>query len=92
MLYFVGILWAFDEFSALIDCWNWTVQTCKNIVLAGIGSLTLIDDSPLTLEASAANFLIQFDELEGQAITLAEACAASLRDYNPMVHVKAEAG
>lgn len=67
-------------------------ETCKNIVLAGIGSLTLIDDSPLTLEASAANFLIQFDELEGQAITLAEACAASLRDYNPMVQVKAEAG
>jgi ubiquitin-like 1-activating enzyme E1 A len=67
-------------------------ETCKNIVLAGVGSLTLVDDSKLTLEASASNFLIQFDELEGQGITLAEACAASLRDYNPMVQVKAEAG
>ena len=68
------------------------MQTCKNIVLAGIGSLTLIDDSPMTLEASAANFLIHFDEFEGQGITIAEACAASLRDYNPMVRVSAEPG
>jgi len=67
-------------------------ETCKNIVLAGIGSLTLIDDSPMTLEASAANFLIHFDEFEGQGITIAEACAASLRDYNPMVRVSAEPG
>lgn len=88
----MSIVWILDQFRALADCWNWTVQTCKNIVLAGIGSLTLVDDSPLTLEASAANFLVQFDELEGQGMTLAEACAASLRDYNPMVQVKAEAG
>ncbi|KAG0565130.1 hypothetical protein M758_8G162400 [Ceratodon purpureus] len=67
-------------------------ETCKNIVLAGIGSLTLVDDSPVTDEASAANFLVQFDDSEGQGITLAEVCAASLRDYNPMVQVKAEAG
>lgn len=68
------------------------MQACKNIVLAGIGSLTLIDDSPMTLEASVANFLVPFDELEGQGNSIAEVCAASLRDYNPMVRVSAEPG
>jgi len=68
------------------------VQTCKNIVLASIGSLTLVDDSPMTLKASIANFMIQFDEMEGQGSTVVDACATLLHEYNPMVHVKSEAG
>jgi len=68
------------------------LQTCKNIVLAGIGSLVLIDDSPMTFEASAANFLVPFDELEGQGNSIATVCASSLRDFNPMVQVSVEEG
>ncbi len=68
------------------------LQTCKNIVLAGIGSLVLMDDSPMTFEASAANFLVPFDELEGQGNSIATVCASSLRDFNPMVQVSVEEG
>jgi tRNA A37 threonylcarbamoyladenosine dehydratase len=67
-------------------------ETCKNIVLAGIGSLVLMDDSPMTFEASAANFLVPFDELEGQGNSIATVCASSLRDFNPMVQVSVEEG
>ncbi|KAJ0544303.1 putative THIF-type NAD/FAD binding, ubiquitin-activating enzyme [Helianthus annuus] len=41
------------------------IEFCKNIVLAGVGSLTLNDDNPVTEEALAANFLIPFDENMG---------------------------
>lgn len=74
---------------------NWSglwMQFCKNIVLAGVGSLTLNDDNPVTEEALAANFLIPLDENMGGGGSLAELCCDSLKDFNPMVHVSVEKG
>lgn len=67
-------------------------EFCKNIVLAGVGSLTLIDDRPVTEEAIAVNFLIPPDENAFLGKSLAEVCRDSLKDFNPMVPVSVEKG
>ncbi|KAK7854582.1 sumo-activating enzyme subunit 1a [Quercus suber] len=66
---------------------------CKNIVLAGVGSLTLVDDRVATDEALfSSNFLIPPDENVYRGKTLAELCCDSLKDFNPMVRVSVEKG
>lgn len=67
-------------------------EVCKNIVLAGVGSVTLVDDSPVTEEAMNANFLIPPDEKLYAGRSIAEVCCDSLKDFNPMVHVSAGKG
>ncbi|XP_058226418.1 SUMO-activating enzyme subunit 1B-1-like [Rhododendron vialii] len=67
-------------------------EFCKNIVLAGVGSLTLIDDRPVTEESLSANFLIAPDENVFLGKSLAELCCDSLKDFNPMVRVSVEKG
>ncbi|PON77260.1 Ubiquitin-activating enzyme E [Parasponia andersonii] len=67
-------------------------EFCKNIVLAGVGSLTLVDDRVATEESLAANFLIPPDENVYGGKTLAELCCDSLKDFNPMVRVLVEKG
>ncbi|XP_031374541.1 SUMO-activating enzyme subunit 1A isoform X3 [Punica granatum] len=67
-------------------------EFCKNIVLAGVGSLTLVDDRGVTEEALSANFLIPPDETLYEGKSLAELCSDSLKDFNPMVRVSAERG
>ncbi|XP_024017855.1 SUMO-activating enzyme subunit 1B-1 [Morus notabilis] len=67
-------------------------EFCKNIVLAGVGSLTLVDDREVTEEALSANFLIPSDENVYAGKTLAELCCDSLKDFNPMVRVSVEKG
>ncbi|XP_057972536.1 SUMO-activating enzyme subunit 1A-like [Malania oleifera] len=67
-------------------------EFCKNIVLAGVGSLTLMDDRPVTEEALSANFLIPPDENVYSGKSLAELCCDSLKDFNPMVRVSVEKG
>ncbi|KAE9467587.1 hypothetical protein C3L33_00513, partial [Rhododendron williamsianum] len=67
-------------------------EFCKNIVLAGVGSLTLIDDRPVTEESLSANFLIAPDENVFSGKSLAELCCNSLKDFNPMVRVSVEKG
>ncbi|KNA22993.1 hypothetical protein SOVF_028830 [Spinacia oleracea] len=67
-------------------------EVCKNIVLAGVGSVTLVDDSPVTEESLNANFLIPSDETLYEGRSIAEVCCDSLKDFNPMVHVSAEKG
>lgn len=69
-----------------------TVEFCKNIVLAGVGSLTLVDDRLATEDLLQANFLVPQDEGAYERKTLAELCTDSLRDFNPMVHVANEKG
>ncbi|XP_072981603.1 SUMO-activating enzyme subunit 1A-like [Typha angustifolia] len=69
-----------------------TVEFCKNIVLAGVGSLTLMDDNLVRQEDLNANFLIPPDESIYSGKTIAELCCNSLRDFNPMVRVSAEKG
>ncbi|XP_062029351.1 SUMO-activating enzyme subunit 1A-like [Rosa rugosa] len=69
-----------------------TAEFCKNIVLAGVGSLTLVDDRVATEEALSANFLIPSDESVCGGKTLTELCRDSLKDFNPMVRVSVEKG
>ncbi|RHN43295.1 putative NAD(P)-binding domain-containing protein [Medicago truncatula] len=67
-------------------------EFCKNIVLAGVGSLTLIDDRPITEELLSSNFLIPPDENIYNGKTIAQLCCDSLKDFNPMVRVFVEKG
>ncbi|VVA21711.1 PREDICTED: SUMO-activating enzyme [Prunus dulcis] len=67
-------------------------EFCKNIVLAGVGSLTLVDNRAVTEEALSANFLIPSDENVCAGKTLTELCRDSLKDFNPMVRVSVEKG
>ncbi|KMZ73625.1 Sumo activating enzyme 1b [Zostera marina] len=69
-----------------------TAEFCKNIVLAGIGSLTLMDQQLVTEEALQANFLIPLDGTDYGEKSLAELCCNSLRDFNPMVQVSFVSG
>ncbi|TXG62760.1 hypothetical protein EZV62_009754 [Acer yangbiense] len=82
----------YNYFSFLIQI-IWTVaEFCKNIVLAGVGSLTLVDDRVVTEEALFANFLVQPDESMFGGKTIAEVCCDSLKEFNPMVRVSVEKG
>ncbi|XP_050225588.1 SUMO-activating enzyme subunit 1B-1-like [Mercurialis annua] len=67
-------------------------EFCKNIVLAGVGSLTLVDDRAVTEESLSANFLIPPDEESYAGKTIAELCCSSLKEFNPMVRVLVEKG
>ncbi|KAK4395591.1 SUMO-activating enzyme subunitB-1 [Sesamum angolense] len=68
------------------------VEFCKNIVLAGVGSVTLNDDRLVTEELLSANFLVPPDENVYSGKSLAELCCDSLTDFNPMVRVSVEKG
>ncbi|XP_031477183.1 SUMO-activating enzyme subunit 1A-like isoform X2 [Nymphaea colorata] len=68
------------------------VEFCKNVVLAGIGSLTLMDDRLVSEKDLLVNFLIPPDEDKYKEKTIAEVCSDSLRDFNPMVSVSFEKG
>lgn len=61
-------------------------------MLAGVGSLTLMDDRLVTEEVLGANFLISLDEYANSNKTVAELCSQSLRDFNPMVGVSVLSG
>lgn len=61
-------------------------------MLAGVGSLTLVDDRLVTEEAFSANFLIPPNEIVYSGKTIAEVCCNSLKEFNPMVRVLVEKG
>lgn len=61
-------------------------------MLAGVGSVTLLDDRLVTTEAFNANFLILPDENAYTGKTVTEICCDSLKEFNPMVHVSVEKG
>ncbi|XP_010529098.1 PREDICTED: SUMO-activating enzyme subunit 1B-1-like [Tarenaya hassleriana] len=67
-------------------------EFCKNIVLAGVGSVTLVDDRLVTEGVLNANFLIPPDENTCNGRTVAEICCDSLKEFNPMVRVSVEKG
>ncbi|EEE52135.1 hypothetical protein OsJ_33963 [Oryza sativa Japonica Group] len=69
-----------------------TTEFCKNIVLAGVGSLSLMDDHLVTEDDLNANFLIPHDESIYGGRSRAEVCCESLKDFNPMVRVAVEKG
>lgn len=68
------------------------VEFCKNMVLAGVGSLTLMDDRSVTEDVLQSNFLIPPDEAYYSGRSLDELCCESLKDFNPMVRVSVEKG
>ncbi|KAH7366081.1 hypothetical protein KP509_18G062500 [Ceratopteris richardii] len=70
---------------------NVLTELCKNIVLAGIGSLTLMEDAPSVSTVMNTSFLIPVEQIESDKSFLTE-CAESLKDFNPMVHVTVEKG
>mmetsp|Transcript_18272 Transcript_18272/g.47687 ORF Transcript_18272/g.47687 Transcript_18272/m.47687 type:complete len:316 (+) Transcript_18272:88-1035(+) len=59
-------------------------EVAKNVVLAGIGSVTLMDDTPVAAR-KPGNFLVPADT--DPASSVAEASAATLRDMNPLVAI-----
>ncbi|RDW78801.1 E1 ubiquitin-activating protein AOS1 [Aspergillus mulundensis] len=63
-------------------------EVAKNLVLAGIGSLTIIDDAIVTEDDLGAQFLLNQDCI-GQ--NRAQAAAPAVRDYNKRVKVYADA-
>eukprot|EP00245_Coleochaete_scutata_P007254 TRINITY_DN22402_c0_g1_i1.p1 TRINITY_DN22402_c0_g1~~TRINITY_DN22402_c0_g1_i1.p1 ORF type:complete len:334 (+),score=46.88 TRINITY_DN22402_c0_g1_i1:25-1026(+) len=70
-----------------------TVEACKNIVLAGVGSLTLMDDRVVKPENAASSFLLTPESwTQDPPETLAQACCTALRDFNPMVEVSSVSG
>ncbi|KAJ8554024.1 hypothetical protein K7X08_024702 [Anisodus acutangulus] len=69
-----------------------SIEFCKNIVLAGVGSLTLNDDRLVTGDLLFANFLIPPDENDFGGKSVAKLCCDSLKDFNPMVSVSVEKG
>ncbi|KAL4957786.1 hypothetical protein BDW69DRAFT_155724 [Aspergillus filifer] len=63
-------------------------EIAKNLVLAGIGSLTIIDDAVATEEDVGAQFFLTIDCV-GQ--NRAQAAVESIRSMNPRVNVYADA-
>lgn len=62
-------------------------EVCKNIVLAGIGGLTLWDEA-VVADVYAGNFLVpHVAEGIGSSKLVAEVMAESLREMNPMVPI-----
>ncbi|KAI4387992.1 hypothetical protein MLD38_000371 [Melastoma candidum] len=69
-----------------------TGTLAENVVLAGVGCVTLVDDRSPTEDALSANFLVPPSlELHGNK-TLAQLCGDSLKDFNPMVRVSFQNG
>ncbi|GAQ84097.1 SMT3/SUMO-activating complex, AOS1/RAD31 component [Klebsormidium nitens] len=66
-------------------------EALKNIVLAGVGSVTLVDDTPVSAESIAATFILTPDLIDS-GVSMGAACAAALQDFNPMVAVRSEEG
>lgn len=70
-----------------------TIEACKNVVLAGIGSVTLLDDRLISEEHIASIFLIPAEaQVAVPAPKLSEICAEALRDFNPMVTIHVAEG
>ncbi|VVA92564.1 unnamed protein product [Arabis nemorensis] len=67
-------------------------EFCKNIVLAGVGSVTLMDDGLVNEDTLNANFLIPPDDNAYMGKTVAEVCSDSLKEFNPMVLVSVAKG
>jgi ubiquitin-like 1-activating enzyme E1 A len=66
-------------------------EALKNIVLAGVGSVTIVDDTPVSAESAAAIFLLTPDLIDS-GISVGAACATALKEFNPMVAVQSEQG
>jgi molybdopterin/thiamine biosynthesis adenylyltransferase len=52
-----------DSSVLLIGMRGLSCEVAKNIVLAGIGSLVLLDDSNVTMQDLSANFLVTAEDV-----------------------------
>ncbi|KAL4450085.1 hypothetical protein ABPG77_010754 [Micractinium sp. CCAP 211/92] len=73
----------------IAGCTGLAAEVAKNIVLAGVGSVTLVDDTPCSARPPS-NFLVPADAAAES--TVAEACVATLQEMNPFVRVSALPG
>lgn len=62
-------------------------ELAKNLVLAGVKAVTVMDSSPIDVDDEANNFLVRRVALSRQWASRGEAVAASLRHLNPEVCV-----
>lgn len=62
-------------------------EIAKNLTLAGIGSLTILDDQPVTDDDLGAQFLVNEEDI---GTNRAEAAAVELKKMNPRVSVIAD--
>lgn len=71
-------------------------EACKNVVLAGIGHMTLFEDGVLAKNAHPGNFLahagLADHSGDRDTLTAAEATAATLREMNPFAVVEVVSG
>ncbi|KAK9815937.1 hypothetical protein WJX72_012289 [[Myrmecia] bisecta] len=73
----------------ILGCTGLAAEVAKNIVLAGVGSLTLMDDSPCST-CPPGNFLVPADATPTQSV--AEVSVQTLQEMNPLVKVEARKG
>jgi hypothetical protein len=70
------------SFAAIID--SASFQVIKNLALAGVGSIVLVDERTIG-QVNQGNFLIS-SEMDDNRL-LSEASACSLREMNPLVKI-----
>lgn len=73
----------------IAGCSGLAAEVAKNIALAGIGSLSLMDDTPCS-SADPGNFLLSADAKRNSSV--AEVSAAALQEMNPLVKVSVQDG
>ena len=73
----------------IIGCTGLAAEVAKNIVLAGFGTLHILDHTPVS-HASPGNFLIPADAPIDQMVS--QASVRTLREMNPLVNVEAISG
>mmetsp|Transcript_6419 Transcript_6419/g.11099 ORF Transcript_6419/g.11099 Transcript_6419/m.11099 type:complete len:321 (+) Transcript_6419:95-1057(+) len=73
-----------------VGCTGVVGELCKNVVLAGIGSVTLLDDRTVASADEPGNFLISHDA--DPLGSVAQASVQVLREMNPMVKIQAIQG
>lgn len=70
------------SFAAIID--SASFQVIKNLALAGVGSIVLVDERTIG-QVNQGNFLISSEMDENRLLSEASAC--SLREMNPLVKI-----
>ncbi|GMH38448.1 hypothetical protein BSKO_06332 [Bryopsis sp. KO-2023] len=71
----------------LVGCGGLAAEVAKNIVLAGVGSVVLADDTPCR-DAPPGNFLIHTSSNPNESV--ASVSAATLQEMNPLVKVTSQ--
>jgi ubiquitin-like 1-activating enzyme E1 A len=62
-------------------------EACKNLVLAGIGSITIVDPTPITMEDLSSQYYFTPKDI---GRSRAEVAVEALRTLNPRVHLQVD--